>query len=72
MVVTTAKGYTPAAVGEARVTALNKSRYRMELLAFDDVVKMLKLPQPKLEAPWKRLLGIASCELRNSSKSGSA
>lgn len=52
MVVTTAGGFSAAAQREAAVKSTTSETYEMRLLAFDDVVKMLRLNHPSPYKPW--------------------
>lgn len=52
MVVTTARGYSPAARRETAVKTETSETYEMELLSFDDIVGMLRINRPSPYEPW--------------------
>ncbi len=53
MVITTAAGFTKAALEETKVKTPTKVQYDMRLLAFNDIVEMLNLPSPDPYEPWQ-------------------
>jgi Restriction endonuclease len=53
MVVTSAKGFTQAAAGEATVKTRTRRKYRMHLHALPDIIDWLKLPSPEPYEPWR-------------------
>lgn len=52
MVITTARDFTSAAKAEAAVKTQTAEMYEMILLAFDDVVSMLRIPTAIPYQPW--------------------
>lgn len=52
MVVTTAGGFSAAAKREAAVKTATIEKYEMRLVAFDDIVAMLRLNHPTPYEPW--------------------
>jgi hypothetical protein len=56
MVVTTASGFTRAALKERDVKTPTLEPYEVRLLAFDDIVRMLHLPSPEPYEPWMRIV----------------
>lgn len=52
MVVTTARGFTAAAKRETEIRTVTNETYEMRLLAFDDIVKMLRINRPSPYEPW--------------------
>ncbi|MEJ7925996.1 restriction endonuclease [Sphingobium sp. AN641] len=52
MVVTSAKGFTPAARLEGNIRTRTQRKYRMRLHAFPDIVRWLNLPEPTPYEPW--------------------
>ena len=56
IIVTTAKDFTKAAKDETVIKTETKERYQVKLLAFEDFVKMLMLPDIEPYEPWKKHL----------------
>lgn len=53
MVITTAREFTPAAYGETVIRTPTTQRYEVKLVAFDDIVSMLNLPNSEPYEPWE-------------------
>ncbi|MCL2764517.1 MAG: restriction endonuclease [Treponema sp.] len=54
--VTTAKGYTKDAIAEIAQTEKNQINYNMKLLAFDDLINMLKITPQNPYEPWNNFV----------------
>src|SRR5205085_2440194 len=52
MIVTTRKGFSNNAHREVNAATGTTDRYEMHLVAFDDIVGMLQLPDPEPYEPW--------------------
>lgn len=53
MVITTARDFTKAARKETDIKTETEHKYAVKLVAFDDIIKMLRLPQVKPYKPWR-------------------
>lgn len=60
MIVSTRKGFTKGAQMEVQRTAANVEQYKMDLIAFSDIVEMLNLHQPVPYRPWAKYVDTLS------------